>query len=151
MRLRLQTDFALRVLLYLSYVDRKATVDEIADSFGISREHLVKVVQALARHGYVLTQPGRHGGVTLACDPKATTVREVVEKIEGRHGVLDCVAAPGSCPMEPGCDLRRLLMFAEEKFYEALATKTLDDLTHGKPARGGLENLGINNPEEASG
>ncbi len=151
MRLRLQTDFALRVLLYLSYVDRKATVDEIADSFGISREHLVKVVQALARHGYVLTQPGRHGGVTLACDPKATTVREVVEKIEGRHGVLDCVAAPGSCPMEPGCDLRRLLMFAEEKFYEALATKTLEDLTHGKPARGGLENLGINNPEEASG
>ncbi len=151
MRLRLQTDFALRVLLYLSYVDRKATVDEIADSFGISREHLVKVVQALARHGYVLTQPGRHGGVTLACDPKATTVREVVEKIEGRHGVLDCVAAPGSCPMEPGCDLRRLLMFAEEKFYEALATKTLEDLTHGKPARGGLGNLGINNPEEASG
>jgi Rrf2 family nitric oxide-sensitive transcriptional repressor len=151
MRLRLQTDFALRVLLYLSYVDRKATVNEIADSFGISREHLVKVVQALARHGYVLTQPGRHGGVTLACDPKTTTVREVVEKIEGRHGVLDCVAAPGSCPMEPGCDLRRLLMFAEEKFYAALATKTLGDLTQGSSSRGGLKNLSIDNPEKPSG
>ncbi len=151
MRLRLQTDFALRVLLYLAYVDRKSTVDEIADSFGISRDHLVKVIQALARHGFVLTQAGRHGGVTLACDPKTTTVREVVEKVEGRHGVLDCVAAPGSCPMEPGCSLRRLLMDAEEEFYKALELKTLDALTNGSRSGGGLGNLQINNPESGPG
>ena len=146
MRLRLQTDFALRVLLFLGFVDRKATADEIARSFDVSRDHLVKVVQLLSTHGFVRTPPGRRGGMILTRDPRDVTVREVVEKVEGRHGVLDCVTSPEGCPMEPGCDLRRLLMSAEEAFYNKLESTTLADLTHGKRRQGGLYNLQIHRP-----
>ena len=143
MQLRLQTDYALRVLLYLGFVDRKATVDEIASSFQISRDHLVKVVQLLSTHGFVRTQAGRSGGATLACDPERVTIREVVENVEGRQGLLECVASPDCCRMEPGCDLRQLLIGAEEAFYRELETKTLADLSGGKRRRGGLYNLKV--------
>jgi Rrf2 family nitric oxide-sensitive transcriptional repressor len=147
MKLRLQTDFALRVLLYLSFVERKVTVDEIAKAFGISRDHLVKVVQQLATHGYVQTHPGRGGGITLARAPSSVTVKEVVECLEGRHGVLDCVESPEVCPMEPGCRLRKLLMKAEAAFYETLGTQTLSELTGKSPRTGGIHNLAIVSPD----
>ena len=151
MRLRLQTDFALRVLLFLGFVDRKATVDEIAESFDVSRDHLMKVVQLLVTLGFVRTQTGRHGGVVLTRDPSDVTIREVVEKVEGRHGVLDCVETPDCCPMEPGCDLRHLLMGAEEAFYATLESKTLADLTDGERRKGGLYNLQIEVPRVLGG
>ena len=141
MRLRLQTDYALRVLLYVAFADRKTTTDEVANAYCISRDHLVKVIQLLATHGYVRTQAGRGGGFVLACDPATVTVREVVEAIEGRNGVLDCVESPDVCPLEPGCQLRGLLIEAEDAFYEVLASKTLANLISGRRRRGGLYNL----------
>ncbi len=143
MKLRLHTDFALRVLLYLAYAHRKATVDEIASAYGISRDHLVKVVQRLATHGFVKTHPGRGGGVTLVGDAESISVQEVVEQLEGRHGVLECVETPEVCPMEPGCRLRKLLMQAEKAFYDTLGTQSLADLTGRRSQTGGLRNLEI--------
>ena len=141
MKLRLQTDYALRILLYLTFVERRTTADEVAQAFDISRDHLVKVVQELAKRGYLRTRAGRGGGFELSVEPDAVTVRDVVEDIEGRPGVLDCVPSPEICPMEPGCGLRGLLMEAEEAFYATLASRTLSDLARGGRRRGGLYNL----------
>src|SRR5262245_53711733 len=110
MRLTLHTDYALRTLLFLAHTGRPAPVDAIAESFSISREHLVKVVQTLSRLGYVSTRAGRGGGVSLARDAAQITVSEVVADVEGRQQVLDCVLKPQTCVLEPGCGLRRLLM-----------------------------------------
>ncbi|MEM7234326.1 MAG: Rrf2 family transcriptional regulator [Planctomycetota bacterium] len=142
MKLRLQTDLALRLLLFLSYVRRKTTIDEVAEAYGISRDHLVKVAQQLARLGFVRTQSGRGGGILLSVDPDDTTIGSVVAAVEGRQGVLECVEAPEVCPLEPGCGLRRLLMSAEDAFYQTLESKTLGDFA-GSRARGGLQNLGL--------
>ena len=142
MKLRLQTDYALRALIYLGCVGRKAKAEEIAAAFDVSKDHLVKVVQQLAKLGYVRTFAGRGGGVVLAVDPKVTSVREVIEAMEGRAGVLDCVRMPQICPMEPGCKLRRLLMTAEQAFYDALGTTSIADLYRGR-GKGGLVNLQI--------
>src|SRR5262245_49523080 len=114
MRLKLQTDYALRTLLFLAAAPRICSVDDIAGAFGISREHLVKVVQELARRGFVKTTVGRAGGAQLAREPASITVAEVVEAFEGRQQVLECLAQPEVCVLEPGCDLRRLLIKAEQ-------------------------------------
>ena len=148
MHLKLQTDYALRVLLYLGYVDAggagpAAPVDAMAGAFAISREHLVKVVQELVRLGLVRTRPGRRGGVEMLPAGRAATVADVVAHFEGRRTVLPCVLQPQVCVLEPGCDLRRLLMSAEDAFFRSLDTTTIADLCRPKAKQGGLRNLSL--------
>ena len=118
MKLRLQTDYALRTLILLGHAKRKMTAAEIADAFLISKDHLVKVIQELSRLGYVRALPGRGGGVVLTQDPSEIFVHDVVKAIEGETGILACVNDTAFCPMQPGCHLRRVLMEAEAAFYE---------------------------------
>ena len=67
MHLTLFTDYALRSLIYLSaHGDRPCTVEEISGYFNISADHVTKVMQHLARQGYVRSRRGRHGGAMLA-------------------------------------------------------------------------------------
>lgn len=141
MRLKLQTDYALRVLLYLAAARRLCPVDEMATAFDISREHLVKVVQQLARDGDVTTRAGRQGGVELARPAAEIGVAAVVGRFEGRRQVLECVQQPSVCVLEPGCDLRRLLIAAEQAFYDTLGDVTVADLVRRR--RGGIANLAI--------
>jgi Rrf2 family nitric oxide-sensitive transcriptional repressor len=163
MHLKLKTDYALRVLLLLAHHDahddahddaRNGAADgrgrpaplsteQVAETFGISRDHVVKVVQALARHGWVRTRPGRGGGIVLATDPATLRVDEVVAAFEPRQGVLDCVLHPAVCVLEPGCDLRRLLIDAEQAFYDVLAGRTVAELVARRPRRGGIHNLAL--------
>ena len=143
MRLTLHTDYALRTLLYLAHTGQAAPVDTIAGAFSISREHLVKVVQTLTHAGYVRTRAGRGGGVSLARDPATMRVSDVVADVEGRQQVLDCVLRPKTCVLEPGCGLRRLLMQAEDAFYEVLAGATIAELARPKSRKGGLYNLAL--------
>lgn len=142
MKLRLQTDYALRSMIFLAHVGRKAKAEEIANTFDISKDHLVKVLQQLSRHGFVETHAGRNGGVTLSKAPDTITVREVIAAMEGRHGVLECVSDPTVCPMEPGCGLRKLLMVAEDAFYEALGDITIAKLSNRRQ-QGGIVNLNL--------
>ncbi|MDG2381613.1 MAG: Rrf2 family transcriptional regulator [Pirellulaceae bacterium] len=102
----------------------------------------MKVLQQLARLGYVRTYPGRGGGIALAKDASAITVREVIEAMEGSVGVLDCFQDASFCPMEPGCHLRRLLMHAESAFYEVLGSTSIAQLYRGR-RKGGLSILEI--------
>ncbi len=142
MKLRLQTDYALRALILLGRANRKMTAGEIADAYLISKDHLVKVIQQLSRFGYVRAYPGRGGGVALAIDAEKILVRDVIREMEGSKGVLDCFKDPNFCPMEPGCVLRRLLMTAESAFYDALGASSIADLYAGR-RNGGIVNLKV--------
>jgi Rrf2 family nitric oxide-sensitive transcriptional repressor len=143
MKLRLQTDYALRVLIYLARTDDLIRVDAIAEAYGISREHLVKVVQALVRHGWARTRAGRGGGVRLAQPATEIDVSDVVGAFEGRTGVLECVAEPQVCVLEPGCRLRRKLIAAEAAFYAELKGTTVADLVARPRANTGLAHLPV--------
>ena len=142
MKLRLQTDYALRTLILLGCEKRKMTAMEIADAFLISKDHLVKVIQQLSRLGYLRAFPGRNGGVNLTRDASEISVREVIRAMEGATGILACVDNPSFCPMEPGCRLRRILMKAEDAFYDALGETSVADLFRGRN-KGGIVNLEI--------
>jgi Rrf2 family nitric oxide-sensitive transcriptional repressor len=148
--LKTQTDYGLRTLLYLGFVNEKVTVDAIATAYKISKDHLVKVVQQLVRMGYVRSQSGRTGGIRLAKATNQINVADVVKDFEGRSGVLPCVGEPMVCVLEPGCLLRTKLIEAEQAFYATLSNLTIADLV-GPPAgqgavptpTGGLYNLRV--------
>ena len=95
MKLRIQTDYALRTLMYLGYTGRSARAEDIADQFVISKDHLVKVIQLLAKLGYVRTTRGRGGGVSLAMPPDEIDVGAALELLE--VGQRTAVAALSGC------------------------------------------------------
>src|SRR4051812_43692030 len=89
MRLTYFTDFALRALMRLAgEPTRSFATGEIAAEFGISRNHLAKVVRDLADGGFITTQRGVGGGFTLARPPQAITLGEVVRALEGRQALV---------------------------------------------------------------
>ena len=120
--------------MYLQHVDRRTTVQEIAEAYDISKAHLSKVIQHLTSEGYLRTHAGRNGGVSLARNGASITVRDVVEALEGRGDMLECMSNPSVCMLGAGCRLMRLFGDAEEAFYRTLAGKTIADLCEADAA-----------------
>ncbi len=128
MRLTKQTDYSLRVLMHLALLpDEKHTVRSLSERYRISRNHLMKVVNRLARLGYVKTERGRVGGLRLARPSAAIRIGAVVGDIEPTLNVIDCDAGEG-CLLQPACKLRYALKDASRNFIRALNNHTLADL-----------------------
>jgi Rrf2 family transcriptional regulator, nitric oxide-sensitive transcriptional repressor len=134
MHLTLHTDFALRVLIETAVKgDRLSTIRDIAKSFSISKNHLMKVVHDLSRKGYLETVRGRNGGLRLTRPPAEINIGRVVRDMEGEIAVLGCLEGPGFCRIERVCVLRRALRDATAAFLAVLDGYTLADLI--KPRR----------------
>jgi Rrf2 family nitric oxide-sensitive transcriptional repressor len=143
MRLTVYSDYALRVLMYLAVKqDGLATIAEIAESYDISENHLMKVAHQLGIAGYVETVRGRGGGLRLAKPVETIGLADVVRHTEPDMAIVSCfkpVDAP--CAIRPCCVLRRALEQARDAFMAALEDYTLGDLMKPRARLAGL--LGI--------
>jgi Rrf2 family nitric oxide-sensitive transcriptional repressor len=130
MQLTLHTDYALRVLLYLAHFpERRVGTQEISMAYGISKNHLVRVVQTLADGGYVVVSVGRAGGVQLAGDPGTMRLGQIVRKTEASFRLVECHdEVHNTCPIVPVCGLKGMLDSALECFLAELDRYTLGDL-----------------------
>ncbi|MEQ8789810.1 MAG: Rrf2 family transcriptional regulator [Pirellulaceae bacterium] len=128
MRLTTQTDFALRTLMYLACRPQRTTAAEVAQFYGVSPNHMAKVVNLLARLGYVRSIRGIGGGIELARRPEEIRLGEVVEAFEGNMHLLECVAAEEVCAIESFCKLKGVLAEAERVQMDYLNSVTLADV-----------------------
>lgn len=130
MQLTVHTDYALRVLLYLSHFpERRVGTEEISTAYGISKNHLVRVVQTLADSGYVRVTVGRAGGVELARAPEEIRLGQVVRATEVSFRLVECHdLLHNTCPIVPVCGLKGMLDTALEAFLATLDRYTLADL-----------------------
>jgi Rrf2 family transcriptional regulator, nitric oxide-sensitive transcriptional repressor len=131
MRLLSFTDFALRSLMWLARSPgRHLNTEELSKELGISRNHLQKVVQALAEKDFVVTQRGAKGGVALARSPDRIGIGDVVRWCEQEQPMVDCFREDGgSCSLRSDCRLQGALSGAQRAFYAHLDKLTLADLT----------------------
>jgi len=129
------TDYAFRTLIALACVaPEKLTVGEISASYGISLNHLLKVVQKLAELGYVETTRGKSGGVRLLAEPSTLTLGEVVRGMEPELGLVACLRRDDQpCVIAPACRLKSILSDATTQFLASLDEHTLADITVAKP------------------
>lgn len=142
MKLTVQTDYALRVLMHVGLQNGALVrVAEVAESYAISRHHLTKVVHRLGGLGYLATVQGRHGGITLATAPERIVVGQVVRDMEADLAVVECLGATTSCPIAPCCRLKRAMRDASSAFLGALDEVTLADLL--QPRRSLQRSLGL--------
>jgi len=132
MRLTIFTDYTLRVLIYLGahqHEGRLATISDIATVYGISENHLMKIVHHLAKQGYVETTRGKGGGMRLARAPELINIGDVVRGAEEDLAVVECFRKGArQCPIAPACALGGVLERAMHAFFEVLDGQTLANL-----------------------
>ena len=134
MRLTQFTDYSLRVLIYVAaHPEGRATIAQVASSYGISENHLIKVAHFLGQAGYLATSRGRGGGLRLARPATHINVGAVVRETEGTDIPAACFDAEAEpCPIDRICRLRGVLREAVQAFYAVLEHYTLEDLVFNR-------------------
>lgn len=142
MRLSLHTDYALRFLMYLGSRPGRVTIADVAEFFGISKDHLAKVTQRMVQLGYVRSIRGINGGIELARALDGVSVGQVIRDFEGALHYLECVGSETTvCVIQPGCQLKRVFAEAERLQWEYLDSVMLTSVV-----RPGLDLVQLKKP-----
>lgn len=136
MQLTRFTDYSLRVLIYLgAHPDRLSTISEVAGSYRISENHLMKIVNHLATVGYIGTVRGKGGGMRLARAPHLINLGEVVRDCEDNLDIVECFNEQAPlCPLLPSCTLKSVLSEARKNFLATLDAYSLQDMLSDQTA-----------------
>lgn len=137
MQLTAHTDYALRVLIYLTrHPHQLVTINELAEFFGISKNHLVKVVHRLGLKGFIRTVRGKGGGICLARSAGEITIGSVVREIEGHFMMAECFhpQKQGLCAIQSQCGLTATLSRAVQQFLGELDRTLLVDVAGPTPS-----------------
>ena len=131
MQLTQFTDYSLRVLMYLA-VHRKSlcTVKEIATHYGISQNHLVKVVHNLSVLEYIKTTKGKGGGICLLKAADKINLRDLITKLEPNLKLVECFdKKTNNCRIIDTCKLKHVLHESLQAFTDTLNKYTIADIT----------------------
>ena len=131
MRLTQFSGYGLRVLMYVGLKGEElSTIAEIANAYGISRNHLMKVVQQLVSAGFLYSRRGKKGGVRLDGSPDGLRIGTIVKAMEPGFGVAECMRRGNACALTPACRLRAKLLRANQAFLDVLDEVTLAEILH---------------------
>ena len=129
MRLTSYTDYGLRLLIYVALKeDELATIQEVADAYAISKNHLMKVAYHLGLYGFLETVRGRGGGLRLAQAPENIRLGNVVRRMEDDFALVECFGPSNACRITSACRLKGILGEALEACFSVLDRYSLADL-----------------------
>lgn len=163
MRLTNYSDYALRSLIYLAVRPEPpllANISDIAESYGISKSHLTKIIHQLGQLGYIESVRGKNGGIRLAQSPKSINLGVLIKQIEPDFDLVECFSTPekneGSesrhvhsaglpitlidetkhkttgCVISPVCQLKNVFFEALMAFIKVLEGYTLADIINNE-------------------
>lgn len=124
MQLTKQTDYALRLLIYLAAIGRRVSIAEVAEAQGISRTHLMKIANLLTVRGFIAAARGRGGGISLARAAETIKLKDVIRATEPSCALVDC----SGCRLIARCRLEPILGEAMAAFWSVLGGYSLADL-----------------------
>ncbi|HCD18761.1 Rrf2 family transcriptional regulator [Macrococcoides caseolyticum subsp. caseolyticum] len=135
MKLTLYSDYSLRVLMYVARQEHRVQIDEIAKFYGISKNHLTKVVNNLATLGYIETTRGRGGGIRIKMAPEEINIGDLIRKTEEHFNLVECFdRETNTCPIAGICGLQGVLGEALNAYLSVLDKYTLQDILFRKIA-----------------
>jgi Rrf2 family nitric oxide-sensitive transcriptional repressor len=141
MRLTSFIDYSLRVLIYLGLrEDGLTTIREISETYGLSANHLMKIIHTLGKLGYIETVRGRGGGMKLAGTSEQINLEQIVRQVEPDFAIIDCFDDQRryKCVISPACRLQVALNKAVKAFLNVLDGYTLADLLQNTKRLGTL-------------
>jgi len=143
-KLTAYTDYSFRVLMYLGLRgERLTTIRELSETYGVSANHLMKIIHNLGKLGYIETVRGRGGGMKLAGIPEEINLGQVVRQMEPGFVITECfdLDHPSACVIMPACRLQLILGKAVEAFLDVLDNHTLADLLQSRTRLKSLLNI----------
>lgn len=134
MQLNLETDYALRAVIYLAKKGDSATSLEIGNAIAISRSHVQKVLRKLRNAGILSVTMGNAGGYALSKEPSDITVREILETMEEKTCINRCLEADGYCSMNnlAHCPMHQYYLGIQKVLEDTFGRTTIDDIINGR-------------------
>ena len=128
------TDYGLRTLMYVAARSESiASVKEVSEQYGISRNHLVKVVHRLSQLGYIETTKGKGGGIKIAKGTEKLRLGELIKQLEPNMNMVECFdAKTNTCRITGSCQLKHYLFEATQSFINTMNKYTLADKVQNK-------------------
>ena len=145
MRLTDYTDYTLRVLMFCAFhPERSITIAELAESHAVSKNHLMKIVNDLARQGLLQTTRGRGGGLRLLKPASEIRIGDVVRQTETDFRMVECFdASHNACTLTANCQLKQVFSTALKSYLAELDKVTLADITSQRPDNGGVTRVPV--------
>ena len=137
MQMTKYSDYSLRALIYLGLNrHRRCTIREISGAYGISENHLMKLIHQLGQEGFIRTTRGKNGGLELAMPASEINLGKVIRATEGNFQLVECFAGreQNTCPIAGPCRLTGGLEEGLQAFFDVLDQYTLQDMLVPAPA-----------------
>ncbi|MFS7196639.1 nitric oxide-sensing transcriptional repressor NsrR [Rahnella inusitata] len=127
MQLTSFTDYGLRALIYMASLpdDQMTNISQVTEVYGVSRNHMVKIINQLSRAGLVTAVRGKNGGIKLGKPAQTIRIGDVVRELEPLS-LVNCDS--DFCHITPACRLKHVLHTAVEHFLDELNQYTLADM-----------------------
>ena len=131
MQLTQFTDYSLRALIYIALRKESCTIKDITDAYGISNNHMIKIIHNLAKIGLIKTIRGKNGGILMASPPETINLGQLIFQLEPHFDLVPCFnRTKANCCIEPVCRLKGVLHKAQAAFMGVLEHYTLADVLH---------------------
>ena len=129
-RINRQTDYAIRVILALAKQGDEAMLptSQIQQEMLIPKALSLRVVAELAKGGFIVTNPGRTGGLKLARPAAEINLRQVVIHFEKNFTVSECLHESDTCPFDQSCPVRCRWSRLQDLILQELESTTFDEL-----------------------
>lgn len=130
MKISTKGRYGTRAIVDLAMNQDTGPVDlkEIAKRQGVSRGYLEQLMLWLASHGLVRPVRGRNGGFILARPASRISLADVVEALEGRLNLSNCVEDPSLCDRASSCATREVWGGVSEAIVGYLRNISVEDL-----------------------
>ncbi|NOX66449.1 MAG: Rrf2 family transcriptional regulator [Chlorobi bacterium] len=120
-------EYAIRAILFLARQQKDSLImsADIAKSEEIPAHYLAKILQRMAKYGYVDSFKGRGGGFKITDLANNSSILEIVERIEGPVINLKCVTGLKECSDEYPCPLHEEWSKLRDQIYNLISSKTV--------------------------
>ena len=135
MQISRKSDYALRAMVYVAAwdTDKICSINEISEAEKVPREYLAKILKELALQGFLQSFKGINGGYRLAMPREKITFLSIIEAMQGRVAVNDCVRKAGSeeaCNKVGGCAMHAFWNAEQERVTKSLGSVNLATLDY---------------------
>lgn len=133
MQLTQFTDYSLRALIYIALRKDSCTIKDITEAYGISNNHMIKIIHNLAKLGLIKTIRGKNGGILMAAEPETINLGQLIAQLEPHFDLVPCFnREKANCCIAPVCKLKGILHEAQSAFMEVLGCYSLATVLHNQ-------------------
>jgi Rrf2 family protein len=136
MQISRKSDYALRAMVYVAAWDNDkiCSINEISDAEKVPREYLAKILKELSLQGFLHSYKGINGGYRLARPRKDITFLNIIEAMQGKIAVNDCIrhSNPEGCSRKPGCAMHEFWKAEQKRVIESLGSVNLESMDYDK-------------------